>query len=171
MYNWYAVNDPRGLAPLGYHMPSDSEWNNLMLNIQQESLMDGFDTISSTISTMKSTTGWKCENTVIYCSACILWTEEYRKDHTCNICKNKNKRKKFINGNGTDDLGFSVLPGGSRYYDGTFALIGEDAFFWSSTNSSELDASSIHLNYRFYIDCGMGTGKKAMGFSVRILRD
>ena len=29
IYNWYAVNDPRGLAPLGYHIPSDSEWTTL----------------------------------------------------------------------------------------------------------------------------------------------
>ena len=26
LYNWYAVNDPRGLAPHGYHIPSNSEW-------------------------------------------------------------------------------------------------------------------------------------------------
>jgi uncharacterized protein (TIGR02145 family) len=26
LYNWYAVNDPRGLAPKGYHIPSDEEW-------------------------------------------------------------------------------------------------------------------------------------------------
>ena len=26
LYNWYAVNDPRGLAPQGWHVPSDSEW-------------------------------------------------------------------------------------------------------------------------------------------------
>lgn len=26
LYNWYAVNDPRGLAPLGWHVPSDAEW-------------------------------------------------------------------------------------------------------------------------------------------------
>ncbi|MFA6572510.1 MAG: FISUMP domain-containing protein, partial [Bacteroidota bacterium] len=26
LYNWYAVNDPRGLAPEGWHVPSDSEW-------------------------------------------------------------------------------------------------------------------------------------------------
>ncbi len=25
-YNWYAVNDPRGLAPFGWHIPCDSEW-------------------------------------------------------------------------------------------------------------------------------------------------
>lgn len=26
LYNWYAVQDPRGLAPNGRHVPSDSEW-------------------------------------------------------------------------------------------------------------------------------------------------
>lgn len=29
LYNWYAVNDPRGLAPLGWHIPSDEEWTAL----------------------------------------------------------------------------------------------------------------------------------------------
>ena len=26
LYNWFAVNDSRGLAPKGYHIPSDAEW-------------------------------------------------------------------------------------------------------------------------------------------------
>jgi uncharacterized protein (TIGR02145 family) len=26
LYNWYAVTDPRGLAPLGWQVPSDEEW-------------------------------------------------------------------------------------------------------------------------------------------------
>lgn len=26
LYNWYAVIDPRGLAPEGWHIPSDAEW-------------------------------------------------------------------------------------------------------------------------------------------------
>jgi uncharacterized protein (TIGR02145 family) len=26
LYNWYAVDDPRGLAPQGWHIPSDAEW-------------------------------------------------------------------------------------------------------------------------------------------------
>lgn len=29
LYNWYAVNDPRGLAPVGKHIPSDEEWTTL----------------------------------------------------------------------------------------------------------------------------------------------
>jgi uncharacterized protein (TIGR02145 family) len=26
LYNWFAVNDPRGLAPAGWHIPTDAEW-------------------------------------------------------------------------------------------------------------------------------------------------
>ncbi|QBZ98147.1 fibrobacter succinogenes major paralogous domain-containing protein [Flavobacterium sangjuense] len=29
LYNWYAINDPRGLAPTGWHIPSDAEWTSL----------------------------------------------------------------------------------------------------------------------------------------------
>lgn len=30
LYNWYAVNDPRGLAPEGYHIPNEKDWNTLI---------------------------------------------------------------------------------------------------------------------------------------------
>jgi uncharacterized protein (TIGR02145 family) len=29
LYNWYAVNDSRGLCPTGWHVPSDAEWTTL----------------------------------------------------------------------------------------------------------------------------------------------
>lgn len=29
LYNWYAISDPRGLTPEGWHVPSNIEWNNL----------------------------------------------------------------------------------------------------------------------------------------------
>jgi uncharacterized protein (TIGR02145 family) len=29
LYNWYAVNDSRGLAPSGYHIPTNTEWTTL----------------------------------------------------------------------------------------------------------------------------------------------
>ncbi|MEO5776199.1 MAG: fibrobacter succinogenes major paralogous domain-containing protein [Flavobacterium sp.] len=29
LYNWYAINDPRGLAPTGWHIPTDAEWTGL----------------------------------------------------------------------------------------------------------------------------------------------
>lgn len=30
LYNWYAVHDGRGLAPKGWHIPSDKEWSSLV---------------------------------------------------------------------------------------------------------------------------------------------
>lgn len=30
LYNWYAVNDPRGLAPEGWHIPTQNEWKTLI---------------------------------------------------------------------------------------------------------------------------------------------
>jgi uncharacterized protein (TIGR02145 family) len=32
-YNWYAINDPRGFAPKGWHIPSDNEWTQLTDNL------------------------------------------------------------------------------------------------------------------------------------------
>ncbi|MEW6470497.1 MAG: fibrobacter succinogenes major paralogous domain-containing protein [Bacteroidota bacterium] len=52
LYNWYAVNDPRGLAPKGWHVPSDAEYQELI----------GFvgGTKDNGIK-LKSTWGWKEE--------------------------------------------------------------------------------------------------------------
>jgi uncharacterized protein (TIGR02145 family) len=50
LYNWYAVNDPRGLAPNGYHIPTFEEWGKLI------AYLGGEDTAAKK---MKSTSGWK----------------------------------------------------------------------------------------------------------------
>jgi uncharacterized protein (TIGR02145 family) len=49
LYNWYAVNDPRGLAPAGWHIPSDDEWTVLVRHL-------GGDNVAG--PKMKSATGW-----------------------------------------------------------------------------------------------------------------
>jgi uncharacterized protein (TIGR02145 family) len=43
IYNWYAVNniDNGGIAPLGYHVPSDTEWEALRTNLDGESVAGG----------------------------------------------------------------------------------------------------------------------------------
>ena len=48
LYNWFAVMDPRGLAPEGWHIPSDTEWTTLTDYSLGENA--GFR--------MKSTSGW-----------------------------------------------------------------------------------------------------------------
>jgi uncharacterized protein (TIGR02145 family) len=41
LYNWYAVNDPRGLAPQGWHIPSDTEWTILESTLGGSSVAGG----------------------------------------------------------------------------------------------------------------------------------
>jgi len=41
LYNWYAVNDPRGLAPTGWHIPSDVEWTTLSTTLGGTSAAGG----------------------------------------------------------------------------------------------------------------------------------
>jgi uncharacterized protein (TIGR02145 family) len=41
LYNWYAVNDSRGLAPAGYHVPTDAEWTTLTTTLGGESVASG----------------------------------------------------------------------------------------------------------------------------------
>jgi uncharacterized protein (TIGR02145 family) len=50
LYNWYAVNDPRGLAPAGWHVPSDKEWTELIKYLGGEEIAG---------SKLKSDSGWK----------------------------------------------------------------------------------------------------------------
>jgi len=41
LYNWYAVNDSRGLCPSGWHVPSDLEWTTLTDYLGGESVAGG----------------------------------------------------------------------------------------------------------------------------------
>lgn len=41
LYNWYAVNDPRGLAPAGWHVPTDAEWTTLTVCLGGASVAGG----------------------------------------------------------------------------------------------------------------------------------
>jgi len=41
LYNWYAVNDPRGLAPTGYHIPTETDFSNLITYLGGQLLSGG----------------------------------------------------------------------------------------------------------------------------------
>jgi uncharacterized protein (TIGR02145 family) len=124
LYNWFAVNDPRGLAPEGWKIPSDEDWTRLTDFLGGE-IVAG--------KKMKSTEFW---------------------------ADNK----------GTDESGFSGLPGGDRNSNGKFFRVGKYGYWWSSTESSPNTA------WNHYLSCDYGSVfriyyNKADGFSVRCLRD
>jgi hypothetical protein len=49
LYNWYAVNDARGLTPEGWHVPSDGEWNILVkcLDANSDTSIVGYQTTTA----------------------------------------------------------------------------------------------------------------------------
>ncbi len=56
LYNWYAVNDPRGLAPKGWHVATDAEWSTL------SPLLGGMENAGGTL---KATRYWKEQGGVV----------------------------------------------------------------------------------------------------------
>ncbi len=56
LYNWYAVNDPRGLAPTGWHVPTEVEWTTLTTTLGGGSLAGGKMKVAGT-------TRWTAPNT------------------------------------------------------------------------------------------------------------
>jgi len=125
LYNWYAVDDSRNIAPKGWHVPSDAEWTTLTTYLGGESVAG---------VKLKSANGWNND------------------------------------GNGTDEYSFAVLPGGYRFYFGTFDGMGYCAFFWSSTEGYSGYAWTRLLYYN-YSDVSRLNGNKQYGFSVRCVRD
>ena len=53
LYNWHAVNDPRGLAPQGWHIPTVEEW---------EKLIDFLGGENDASSKLKAKDWWKMDD-------------------------------------------------------------------------------------------------------------
>jgi uncharacterized protein (TIGR02145 family) len=129
LYNWYAVNDPRGLAPKGWHVARDEDW---------ATLIDYLDGQESAGTKLKNNSGWA------------------------------------DNGNGTNEVGFIGLPGGSRNfmddYNNGFANIGYVSMYWSATESASYNAWTETLRSGSDNISRMGRDK-GDGLSVRCVKD
>jgi uncharacterized protein (TIGR02145 family) len=40
LYNWYAINDSRGIAPKGFHIPTDKDWDKLLKKLGRNGFTD-----------------------------------------------------------------------------------------------------------------------------------
>ena len=74
------------------------------------------------------------------------------------------------NTSATNETGFTALPGGNRYYDGSFDGIGSNGNWWSATEYGTDDAWNRGMYYGNG-DVYRDNINKELGFSVRCVRD
>jgi uncharacterized protein (TIGR02145 family) len=144
LYNFYTITDSRKIAPAGWHIPTDAEWKELELSLGM-----------STEDTDK-----------------LNWRGTDQGD-----------KLKIANGNstywlvssdiyfiaGTNESGFTALPGACRIFNGQWGDITHTGFWWSSSvNGNEAWYRGLDYNkanvFRF-------SGPGNYGFSVRCVKD
>ena len=74
-------------------------------------------------------------------------------------------------GNGTDDYGFSALPGGGGRSGGSFGYVGDDGYWWSASEVGTDNASLRYMSYYFSSVDFFYNGDKSRLYSVRCLQD
>lgn len=156
LYNWYAVIDARGLAPLGYHIPTEVEWKILIDNLGGDS--EGYSILKEASFSEKNIRCSNCTNWSsdfregkVSCNNCEDWSNEYRSKVPCHVCKDtryiktKNNICKVCNNNiylpnENSTNGFNAKLGG--YYDHNFGfrLIDDQGYYWTSSQSTEKNA-------------------------------
>ncbi|TVQ87846.1 MAG: hypothetical protein EA393_09975 [Bacteroidetes bacterium] len=152
LYNWYAVDDERGLCPVGWYVPSEDEWAELLNYAQAQgfpnnNITNGVGNALKSCRQIASPLGDDCE------------TSEHP------------KWLSHITHYGFDEFGFSALPGGYRGSN-----IGSDlskrGIWWSSTEISSESALSRRVtilhNYSYVVP---SNASKLFGFSLRCVKD
>ncbi|OGL41074.1 MAG: hypothetical protein A2161_08175 [Candidatus Schekmanbacteria bacterium RBG_13_48_7] len=143
LYNWYAIEDSRGLAPAGWHVPSDEEWKTLEIYL-------GMSEIEANMTDWRGTDqGAQLKET-----GTIHWQWPTGNE-------------------ATNSTGFTALPGGWRIYflyTGSFYNINTTGEWWSST---EKDASGAWLRNLcvYHADIYRISFGKTHGCSVRCISD
>jgi uncharacterized protein (TIGR02145 family)/uncharacterized repeat protein (TIGR02543 family) len=135
----------QGVCPSGWHLPSRAEWHELAEAVGgQTQVADDRYYWLVAGNKLKSKIGW-------------------------NWNKDKN-----ISGNGTDDYGFSALPGGYRYYN-TSIDVGYDGYWWTATESVYIGTTScayrMRMGYSHDVVNEHNSTDKASGNPVRCVKD
>lgn len=145
LYNWYAINDPRGIAPEGYHIPNMDEW--ILL---RDFLITNGNNYDQTV------TGNKIGKSL---ATTTLW----------NTSSNVGAVGNDLTLNNTSN--FNGLPGGLRWSDPNvdFNNIGGGGYWWSSSSSTNTATSySINSNSKELSQLGFN---KKYGMSIRCVKD
>jgi uncharacterized protein (TIGR02145 family) len=141
LYNWYAVSDSRGLCPTGWHVPSDDDWS---------ALINYLDPNAAGGDTFPNVAGGKMKSTGTLENGDGLWSSP--------------------NEQATNESGFTGFPGGYRDTDGTCHYIGNNGYWWSTTERSSSYAWYRNLHYGNSVVNRHNVFEHA-GFSVRCVRD
>ncbi len=149
LYNWFAVNDDKGLCPEGWIVPDEDDWSEMF-----DYIIDNYDGVSS----------GNLGNALKSCR------QVGHPDSSCNT--NEHPRWNHHNiQRGMDIVGFSAIPGGYRRSGGAFSDIGTNSDFWTSSISNEKsEAVFIAIDYDFG-DIVVGNTGKNYGAAIRCIRD
>jgi uncharacterized protein (TIGR02145 family) len=174
IYNWYAVNDPRGLAPNGWHVPSEDDWRILENHLGK----------NEAGKKLKATIGWDDYQEKLRCDNCSYWTDEQKKNNPCSKCRNTREViGRTLSGNGTNITGFSASPCGSRTESGLFYKRDTEMVLWSKTNSEKsvkwsktnseksVNAIIVVALTAKYNNLYYGVYKKNSGLSIRLIKN
>jgi uncharacterized protein (TIGR02145 family) len=144
LYNYYTV-DMKKLAPTGWHVPTNAEWdtlNNYLIAKGYNS--DNTTTGSRVAKSMAAKTDWAADTTP--------WS--IGNDLTKN-----------------NSAGFSALPGGCRDTSGVFHGIGSRGYWWGLWRSDPYTASRALFYDSDDIIFGVLSIPKGFGESVRLIKD
>lgn len=127
LYNYYAVQDPRNLAPAGWHVATESDINTLISFL-------GGETVAGGKLKESGTTHWATPNT-----------------------------------GANNSSGFTAMPGGNRFNNGSFYQKNSEGSFWISSSGTG-DPKYLYLTF----NSGQSfvyTNLKKLGYSVRCVKD
>ena len=142
LYNWYTVDDSRGICPENYHIPTDDEWYILLEYLGGSSYGSGENWIIA---------GGKMKDVGTIEDGDGLW---YAPNEGAN-----------------NESDFTAIPAGFRLNDGEYYESGYYSIYWSSTAEYYSDAFFmwylLHDDSRLY----RGLFDSQTGLSVRCLKD